>query len=144
MHLFYGGSIGRVSEVNLLETEKEKEEDAILQESYRRGVISAWEFAKADIELIKLKLALDDALNEGVINQPFVDRVLENPGSKKEMIKLTHELRGMLTHEEGYEDAEEKHVNQRLTSKPYRRSRNSTPIKLKILKLVMEPDQWYS
>lgn len=130
--------------MNLLETEEEKEEDAILQEAYRRGVISTWEFAKADIELIKLKLALDDALKEGIINQLFVDRVLENPGTKKEMVKLTKELRGMLTREEGHEDTEEKHVNQRLTSKPCRRSRNPTPTELKILELLMEPDQWYN
>jgi predicted transcriptional regulator len=130
--------------VNLIEKKEEKEEDAILQQAYERGVISAQEFAKADIELIKLKLALDDCLKQGIINQLFVDEVLEKPGNKTEIVKLTNELRGMLTCEGGYEDTREKHVNQGLTSNPYRESRESTPNQLRILELLMEPDQYYN
>ena len=66
----------------------------------------------------KLKSALNDALEDGHIDQKFAEMVIEKPGSVEEMIKLTREL-NMLTHGKGYEKQQERHVNhvnQRLTS----------------------------
>ena len=143
--------MNRLTEVNLLETEEEKEIDAILQNAREGGIITNEQFVKlSDEELLaiieeyknafeNLKLALNDALKDGHTNQKFVDMIIENPGSVEEMIKLTDEL-NMLTYGKGYEK-QGKHVNQKLTYSGCKKDNEKISTDPSILKLLLESDQ---
>lgn len=151
--------------MNLLETEKEKVIDAKLQDAREKRIITNEQFAElSDKELLaiiekynnafeNLKSALNDALGDGHIEQPFIDRVIEKPGSAEEMIKLTGELnmlthgkgyerqQNMLTQGGGYEKQQEGHVNQKLTYSGCEKDIEKISADLCILKLLLESDQ---
>ena len=138
--------------MNLLETEEEKEIDAILQDAREKGIITNEQLVKlSDEELLaiieryknafeNIKSALNDALKEGYITQIFVDKTIEKPGSIEEMIKLTDDL-DMLTHGKGFEKQQEKHVNQKLTYSSCEKDNGKISTDPCILKLLLESDQ---
>lgn len=124
--------IFKYEEVDLFDTEEEKERDERLHEAREKGIITDKQYMTIPHEdLLKI---IEEHENSACSSEGHVNQYGGYENSPEEHVK----------YDPGYENTQGEHVKQNLTSDRYDSDSEEVSTDLAILKLLMEPGQTYT